>query len=105
MRSVTFFFIIYSILVLLGGIMSFWHGDRILSLYFEIMGSVFLFICLYFLQKRKKNVHIFIATISTILFVYYGYFFYIRLGFFEGIMAAISAFIIFANLNEYFKIS
>jgi uncharacterized membrane protein (UPF0136 family) len=103
MRKIIFFLIVYSILVLLGGTMSFWHGKKFISLFFEIFGGILLFGSVYFLTKEKKIVHLFVAFIATVLLVYYGYFFYTTTGFFEGVMAAVSAFVAFSNVMEYFK--
>lgn len=103
MKRLIFFLIVYSILVLLGGTMSFWHAGKISSLFFEILGGALLFLCLYFLIKKKNIAHLFIFAISSILLFFYGYFFYMTNGFFEAIMAAISAFIAFSNVMEYLK--
>ncbi|KPK33062.1 MAG: hypothetical protein AMS24_02380 [Chlamydiae bacterium SM23_39] len=100
MKSVTFFSIIYAILVLLGGVMSFWHGDQIFSL-FEIFIGVSLFAILFFV--KKKIVYILISILSFSLILFYGYFFYRYNDFFAGVMSMVSAFIIFSNISEFFK--
>jgi len=100
MKKITFFSIVYAILVLLGGIMSFWHGDQFISL-FEIFIGASILTVLYFI--KKNFIHILISILSLSLIFFYGYFFYYYNNFFSGIMILISSFIIFSNMSEFFK--
>ena len=104
MKKITYFTLVYAIIVLLGGIMSFWHTGHLGSFFFEILGGIVIFGGCYFVEKNKRISYFIIPCIGLILTIYYGYYFSTLKSFYPGIMAAISVFFVGAYIFEIFNI-
>jgi len=102
MKTSSFSTFIYSIIIVLHGIMAYSAYDNINYLVFEALIGLILFINCFFQIKDKKFSYIIVLVLSSLLSVYYGYNFYIKLDFFQGLMTAVSVFIF---LLELFKVT
>nr|NGX56853.1 hypothetical protein [Candidatus Anoxychlamydiales bacterium] len=88
----------YSIIVILGGIMSFRWADSTISLYMEILLGTFLFINSIFLMKENLYLFLIAFVVTTILAIFYSYNFSKTHSFFQILLAMISFFMIGYNL-------
>jgi uncharacterized membrane protein (UPF0136 family) len=104
MRKTIYFTVIYSIFVILGGFMSFWHGENLESLFFEILGGGLLLGSCYFLMNKKRYIYFVNIFISLILAVFFGYAFSKGVGFYPGLMMLITVFFIGSYLIDVFNI-
>jgi hypothetical protein len=104
MEPITFFSVVYAVLVLLGGVMRFWFGENILSFFFEITSGVLILISLFFIAKGKTVFRIVIFAACFLLSCYFWYFFYATTAFFTGVMSGLSTLFTIYNGWEVFKL-
>lgn len=100
MRKIVYYTVLYSVFVVLGGIMSFFHGKNISSFFFEILGGSVLLGSVYFITKRNKYIYFVNIFIAIVLIIFYGYHFSSQKNFYAGLMALITAFFIGSYLLD-----
>ncbi len=105
MKTTAYMTLLYSLIVILGGIMSFRYADMTISLFVEVFLGIILFISSLFMLKEMMFSFYSAAILSLLLAIFYGYNFSQTHLFFQGIMSAISIFIFVFEIIKIFRIS
>ena len=101
MKRNVVFSVIYIILIVMDGLMSFSYYGKRDSLIFGVVGAILLSICMYLLSKMKKKIIVYcILATGIVLSIFYGYNFSESKSFFSGFMTAISIFFIISYVIE-----
>jgi len=104
MKLSSFFTLIYAIIVLLSGFMSFQYADHMPGLYFESLLAFVLLVNSYFMMKGKKIADYVALTCSLALLIFYGYLFSESPEFFEGVLTGLSVFMVIILVIKLFKV-
>ena len=100
MKKTTIFTVIYIIMVIIDGLMSYIYYNKLSELYFALIGGLALIISLYFYEKKRKYFIFIIPVIGIILNIFYGYNFSKTHSFYPGLLTAISAFLVGSYIIE-----
>jgi hypothetical protein len=103
MENAKIFTVVYVILVVIDGIMSFTYYRHISGLLVQFAGGVSIAICWFYFRKKQKHLLFIIPSIGFILMGYYGYVFFQTTDFFQGLMAGLSAFFVGSYVIEILK--
>jgi len=103
MQATPYLTLVYSLIILLSGIMDYQHTDRYLALFYEAASGVVIFICSLFMIKNNIMAHYISAGCSFLLIIYYGYFFASTTNFFPGLLTALSAYIFVMQFIKIFR--
>jgi len=103
MQAIPYLTLVYSLIVILSGIMDYQHTDRYLALFLEALLGAVIFVCSLFMIKNKIIAHYISAACSFFLIIYYGYFFASTIHFFPGVLTALSAYIFVMQFIKIFR--
>lgn len=104
MKTSSFTTIIFSLLVFLNGIMTFQALSHTLALLIEVPLSIVLFVAALRMIPHKKYAHHLAALCSLPLMIYYGILFSADQEYFAGVLAALSAIVLFINIIQVFHL-
>lgn len=101
MENLKIFNVIYLILVLMNGLMTF--TSTILPGIIQLIGGIAIALSWFFFHKKTKELLFVISSIGLILAIFYGYLFFKTTDFFPGIMTGVSTFFVGAYVIEIVK--
>ena len=101
MKTTAYISFIYSLIVIVGGVMSYRFANSVLSLFVEVFFGIIIFVNVFFMIREKKFSFYVVLVLSLLLAMFYGYNFSQTNQFFQGLMTGIS---IFVAAYEFLKI-
>lgn len=104
MKTSSFISLIYGLIVILNGIMSFRFENNLTALLVEVPLGVIIIGNIFFMMNEKKFSFYVLFIVSFLLAIFYGYNFSQNYHFFNGLLTAISFFVFVHELLKIFKV-
>ncbi len=104
MKTTAYLSLIYGLIIILSGIMSFRFMGRLIPFIIEVgLGSIILANVIFMILEKKLSFYV-LLILSLLLAIFYGYNFSHSNHFFQGVLASISFFIFIYELLKILKI-
>lgn len=103
MKTMPYIALLYSLIVILSGMISFAYENNLIALIVESLCGAIIFANVFCMIREKRASYYILCALSILLEINYGYIFFRSPYFFSGLLAALSFFIFISSLLKTFN--